>query len=131
MKESNRSRISIQKSKKRFQYNISAVYGLMKGYPKTIVDSIPEIVKVKYYSSKLLSIWLGIFPKDWIDEAPKEYLVKLIGDNPIIKKARNAVLNFKRFMKDKTGEKLIPWCKNIIDDKTKNIKGFVKGVLNE
>jgi hypothetical protein len=34
-------------------------------------------------------------------------------------------------MKDKTGEKLIPWCKNIIDDKTKNIKGFVKGVLND
>lgn len=116
---------------KGFRYNIRAVYDLMKSYPKTIVDSIPEIVKVKYYSSKQLSIWLGTFRKDWTDEVPKEYLAKLIDGNPIIKKVRNAILNFKRFMKDKTGEKLMPWCKKIIDDKTEHIKGFAKGVLND
>jgi len=101
---------------KGFKYQIRSVYKLMQGYPKTIVNAIPEMVKVKYYSSKQLSIWLGTFRKDWSDELPKKYLTKLINDNPIIRKVRNAVLNFKRFMKDKTGEKLVPWCKNIIDD---------------
>lgn len=101
----------------------------MQGYPKTIVDSTPEIVKVKYYSSKQLSIWLGTFRKDWSDEVPKAYLTKLIDSNPVIKKVRIAVLNFKRFIKDKTGEKLMPWCKNIIDDKAEHIKSFAKGVL--
>jgi transposase len=33
--------------------------------------------------------------------------------------------------KDKTGEKLMPWCKNILDDKAEHIKGFVRGVLND
>lgn len=116
---------------KGFKFKIRAVYDLMKDYPKTIVDSTPETVKVKYYSSKQLSIWLGTFRKDWTDEVPKKYLAKLIDGNPIIKKVRNAVLNFKRFMKDKTGEKLMPRCKKIIDDKTEHIKGFAKGVLND
>lgn len=116
---------------KGFKYNIKAVYDLMKGYPKTIVDSTPEIVKVKYYSSKQLSIWLGTFRKDWTDDVPKEYLTKLIDGNSSIRKVRNAVLNFRRFMKDKTGEKLMPWCKNILDDKNEHIKSFAKGVLND
>jgi hypothetical protein len=94
----------------------------MQGYPRTIVNAFPDLVKVKYYSSKQLSIWLGTFRKDWSDELPKDDLAKLINDNPFIRKVRNAVLNFKRFMKDKTGEKLVPWCKNIIDDEAEHIK---------
>ena len=47
----------------------------------------------------------------------------------LLEMSRNAVLNFKRFMKDKTGEKLVPWCKNIIDDETDHIKRFAKGIL--
>ena len=103
----------------------------MQGYPRTIVNAIPELVKVKYYSSKQLSIWLGTFRKDWSDDLPKVYLAKLINDNPIIRKVRNAVLNFKRFMKDKTGEKLVPWCKNIIEDEAEHIQKFAKGILND
>ena len=34
-------------------------------------------------------------------------------------------------MKDKTGEKLVPWCKNIIDDKAEHIRRFARGVLND
>jgi hypothetical protein len=75
----------------------------------------------------LLNFGLGTFRKDWSDDLPKEYLAKLINDNPIIRKVRNAVLNFKRFMKDKTGEKLIPWCKTIIDDEAEHIKRLPKG----
>ena len=52
---------------KGFKYQIRSVYKLMQGYPKTIVNAIPEMVKVKYYSSKQLSIWLGTFRKDWSD----------------------------------------------------------------
>ena len=89
---------------KGFKYQIRTVYELMQGFPKTIVNVIPELIKVNYYSSKQLSIWLGTYRKDWSDELPKAYLAKLIDDNPIIRKVRNAVLSFKRFMKDKTGE---------------------------
>ena len=32
-------------------------------------------------------------------------------------------------MKDKTGEKLVPWCKNIIDDEAEHIKKFARGIL--
>ena len=116
---------------KGFKYQIRSVYELMQGYPKTIVNIISELVKVNYYSSKQLSIWLGTYRKDWSDELPKAYLAKLIDDNPIIRKVRNAVLNFKRFMKDKTGEKLVPWRKNIIDDEAEHIKRFARGVLND
>ncbi|PWK17075.1 transposase [Arcicella aurantiaca] len=116
---------------KGFKYKIRAVYELMKGYPKTIVETMLEIVKVKYYSSKQLSIWLGSFRKDWTDEVPKAYLTRLIDANPVIRKVRNAVLNFRRFMKDKTGEKLMTWCKNILNDEEEHIKGFAKGILSD
>ncbi|MEA5461114.1 transposase [Arcicella sp. LKC2W] len=92
---------------------------------------MPEIVKVKYYPSKQLSIWLGSVRKDWTDEVPKAYLTRLIDANPVIRKVRNAVLNFRRFMKDKTGEKLMPWCRNIINDEEEHIKGFAKGILSD
>ena len=89
---------------KGFKYQIRSVYELMQRYPRTVVNEIPEFVKVNYYSSKQLSIWLETYRKDWSDELLKAYLAKLIDHNPIIRKVRNAVLNFKRFMKDKTGE---------------------------
>ena len=34
-------------------------------------------------------------------------------------------------MKDKTGEKLVPWCRNIIDDEAEHIKRFARGVLDD
>ena len=34
-------------------------------------------------------------------------------------------------MKHKTGEKLVPWCRNIIDDEAEHIKRFARGVLND
>ena len=114
-----------------FKYKIRAIYDLLKGYPRTIMDSTTVIAKVKYYSSKQLSIWLETFRKDWTDDIRKVYLAKLIADNPIIRKVRNAVLNFKRYMKDKTGQKLTPWCENIIEDKEEHIKSFAKGILND
>ena len=114
---------------KGFKYPIRTVYELMQRCSRTIINIIPELVKVKHYSSKQLSIWLGTFRKDWSDDLPKAYLAKLINDNPLIRKVRNAVLNFKRFMKDKTGEKLVPWCKNIIDDEAEHIKRFARGIL--
>ena len=42
--------------------------------------------------------------EDRSNDLLKAYLAKLLNDNPIIRKVRNAVLNFKRFMKDKTGQ---------------------------
>jgi hypothetical protein len=82
-----------------FKHSIRLVYEFVKKYPKTIVESLQEAAKVKYYSSKQLSIWLSIFRKDWSDECPKAYLEKLLEDIPIIKKVLNTVLNFKRLMK--------------------------------
>jgi transposase len=101
-------------------------------YPRTALEPLlPETVKVKYYSSQQLSIWLGTFREDWSEALPKVYLEKLLEDNPIIKNVRNVVLNFKRLMKDKEGDKLVEWCGNIINDKEENIKGFAKGVLQD
>ena len=114
-----------------FKHSIKLVYEFVKKYPKTIVESLPEAAKVKYYSSKQLSIWLSIFRKDWSEECPKAYLEKLIEDNPIIKKVRNTVLNFRRLMKEKEGDKLKGWCDDVINDENENIKGFARGVLKD
>ena len=81
--------------------------------------------------SKQLSIWLSIFRKDWSEECPKAYLEKLLEDNPIIKKVRNTVLNFRRLMKEKQGDKLKGWCDDVINDENENIKGFARGVLKD
>jgi transposase len=114
-----------------FKHSIKLVYEFVKKYPKTIVESLPEAVKIKYYSSKQLSIWLSIFRKDWSEECPKAYLEKLLEDNPIIKKVRNTVLNFRRLMKDKDGDKLKGWCDDVINDENENIKGFARGVIKD
>jgi transposase len=114
-----------------FKHSIKLVYEFVKKYPKTVVESLPEAAKIKYYSSKQLSIWLSIFRKDWSEECPKAYLEKLLEDNPIIKKVRNTVLNFRRLMKDKEGDKLKGWCDDVINDENENIKGFARGVLKD
>ena len=69
-----------------FKHSIKLVYDFVKKYPKTIIEILPEAAKVKYYSSKQLSIWLSTFRKDWSEELPRAYLEKLLEDNPIIKK---------------------------------------------
>jgi transposase len=109
-----------------FKHSIRLVYDFVKKYPKTMVESLPEAAKVKYYSSKQLSIWLSIFRKDWSEECPKAYLEKLLEDNPIIKKVRNTVLNFRRLMKEKQGDKLKGWCDDVVNDENENIKGLGK-----
>ena len=47
-----------------FKHSIKLVYDFVKKYPITIVEILPEAAKVKYYSSKQLSIWLSAFRKD-------------------------------------------------------------------
>ena len=84
-----------------FKHSIKLVHDFVKKYSKTIVEILPEAAKIKYYSSKQLSIWLSTFRKDWSEELPRVYLAKLLEDNPIIKKVRNTVLNFRRLMKEK------------------------------
>ena len=90
-----------------------------------------QAAKIKYYSSKQLSIWLSTFRKDWSEELPRAYLAKLLEDNPIIKKVRNTVLNFRRLMKEKEGDKLAAWCHEVINDENENIKGFARGILKD
>ncbi len=114
-----------------FKHSIKLVYEFVKKYPKTVVESLPEAAKIKYYSSKQLSIWLSTFRKDWSKECPKAYLEKLLEGNPIIKKVRNTVLNFRRLMKEKEGDKLKGWCDDVINDVNENIKGFARGVLKD
>ena len=114
-----------------FKHNIKLVYDLVKKYPKTIIEYLPEAAKVKYYSSKQLSIWLSTFRKDWSEELPRAYLAKLLEDNPIIKKVRGTVLNFRRLMKEKEGDKLAAWCNEVINDENENIKGFARGILRD
>ena len=56
---------------------------------------------------------------------------KLLEDNPIIKKVRNTVINFRRLIKEKQGDKLKGWCDDVINDENENIKGFARGVLKD
>ena len=114
-----------------FKHNIKLVYEFVKNYPKTIIEHLPNAVKVKYYSSKQLSIWLSTFRKDWSGELPKAYLAKLLEDNHIIKKVRNTVLNFRRLMKEKEGDKLAAWFNEVVNDENENIKGFARGILRD
>lgn len=106
------------------------MYELVRQYPKTNVEPIPNAVKIKYYSSQQLSIWLSTFRKDWSAEWPQAYLEKLLKDSPIINKVRKVVLDFRQLMKEKEGDKLAAWCDEVINDDDENIKGFAKGILN-
>ena len=108
------------------------MYEFVKNYPKTVLEPLLlDTVKVKYYSLQQLSIWLSTFRKDWSEASPKVYLEKLLVDNPIIKNVRNVVLDFRRLMKEKEGDKLAAWCDKVISDDDENIKGFAKGILND
>lgn len=89
-----------------FKNDIKIVYELVRQYPKTDFEPIPNAVKIKYYSSNQLSIWLSTFRKDWSEEWPQTYLEKILKDNPIINKVRKVVLDFRRLMKEKEGDKL-------------------------
>jgi hypothetical protein len=60
---------------------------------------------------------------------PRAYLAKLLEDNPVIKKVRGTVLNFRRLMKEKEGDKLAAWCNEVINDENENIKGFTRSIL--
>ena len=64
---------------------------------------------------RICSIWLSTFRKDWSEEWPQAYLEKLLKDNPIINKVRKVVLDFRRLMKEKEGDKLAVWCDEVIN----------------
>ncbi|MBC7410180.1 MAG: hypothetical protein H7339_17495 [Arcicella sp.] len=51
--------------------------------------------------------------------------------NPIIKKVRDTVLNFRRLMKEKEGDKLAAWCNELINDENENIKGFARSIRRD
>lgn len=89
---------------------------------------MPESVKATYYSSKQLSIWLGIHQKDWAKELPIEFLQKLLEDSPIISKVRLIIFEFKQLMKEKEGDKLKNWCKAAIETGVESLKSFVNGI---
>ena len=72
---------------------------------------------------------VSTFRKDLSEELPKAYLTKLLEDNPIIKKVRNTIINFRRLMKEKEGDKLTAWCNEVINDENENIKEFARGIL--
>ena len=65
----------------------------------------------------------------WPNKGLATYLAKLLEDNPNIKKVRNTVLNFRRLMKEKEGDKLATWCNEVINDENENIKGFARGIM--
>ena len=71
------------------------------------------------------------FQKDWSEEYQKVYLEKLLEDNLIIKSVRNAVLNFRRLIKENEGDKLKGWCEELINDERENIKGFAYWILKD
>jgi len=54
---------------------------LVRQYPKTNFEPVSDTVKIKYYSSQQLSIWLSTFRKDWSEEWPQTYLEKLLKDS--------------------------------------------------
>ena len=74
---------------------------------------------------------VSTFRKDLSEELPKAYLTKLLEDNPIIKKVRNTIINFRRLMKEKEGDKLTAWCNEVINDENENIKGFARGIMKD
>jgi hypothetical protein len=93
------------------------VYEFVKNYPKTVLEPLLlDTVKVKYYSSQQLSIWLSTFRKDWTKALLKVYLEKLLVDNPIIKNVRNVVLDFRRLKKE------INWQHGVMKSSTMMMK---------
>jgi transposase len=75
------------------RYSLRTVFDVVRNYPKSPRFGVPNepmpvSVKATYYSSKQLSIWLGIHQKDWTKDLPIDFLKKLLEDSPIINKVR-------------------------------------------
>ncbi len=111
-----------------YKYSLRTVFDVVRYYPKSLDEPMPESVKATYYSSKQLSIWLGIHQKDWAKELPIEFLQKLLEDSPIISKVRLIIFEFKQLMREKEGDKLQDWCKAAIETGVESLKSFVNGI---
>ncbi|MCP1386235.1 ISL3 family transposase [Runella salmonicolor] len=114
-----------------FTYSQATVYNAVRNYPKSVLEPLPESVKATYYSSKQLSIWLGMYQSDWQDYMPIEFLRKLLEENPLIKVVREIALEFRQLMKAKQGDQLRDWCNKALDSGVESLKGFVRGVKQD
>ena len=104
---------------------------MVRKYPKSVLEPLPTSVKATYYSSKQLSIWLGMYQNDWEDYMPIEFLKKLLEENPLIKAVREISLEFRQLMKTKQGDQLQDWCNKALDSGVEALKGFVRGVKQD
>ncbi|NBB23052.1 hypothetical protein GVN20_27105 [Runella sp. CRIBMP] len=57
-------------SDKGFTYSQATVYKMERKYPQSVLEPLLASVKVTYYSSKQLSIWLEMYQNDWEDYMP-------------------------------------------------------------
>ncbi len=115
-----------------YNYSLRTVFDVVRNYPKSPDEPMPVSVKATYYSSKQLSIWLGIHQKDWTKDLPIDFLKKLLEDSPIINKVRLIIFGrrsaeFKRLMKEKEGDKLQDWCNTAVETGVESLKSFVSG----
>ncbi len=116
---------------KGFTYSQATVYNMVRNYPKSVLEPLPASVKATYYSSKQLSIWLGMYQSDWEDYMPIEFLRKLLEENPLIKAVREIALEFRQLMKAKQGDQLQTWCNKALDSGVEALKGFVRGIKQD
>lgn len=118
-------------SDKGFTYSQATVYNMVRKYPKSVLEPLPASVKATYYSSKQLSIWLGMYQSDWEDYMPIEFLRKLLEENPLIKAVREIALEFRQLMKAKQGGQLQGWCNKASESGVEALKGFVRGIRQD
>ncbi|MEI7583321.1 hypothetical protein [Runella sp.] len=111
-----------------FKYSQSTVYQMVRNYPKSAAEPLPASIKATYYSSKQLSIWLGMYQSEWKEYMPIEFLKKLLEENLLIKTARDITLEFKQLMKAKQGDQLQDWCNKAFESGVEALKGFVRGI---
>ncbi len=114
-----------------FTYSQATVYNMVRNYPKSVLEPLPASVKATYYSSKQLSIWLGMYQNDWEDYMPIEFLRKLLEENPLIKAVREIALEFRQLMKAKQGDQLQDWCNKALESGVESLKGFAKGIKQD
>jgi transposase len=111
-----------------FKYSQSTVYQMVRNYPKSAAEPLPASIKATYYSSKQLSIWLGMYQSEWKEYMPIEFLKKLLEENLLIKTVRDITLEFKQLMKAKQGDQLQDWCNKAFESGVEALKGFVRGI---
>jgi len=114
-----------------FKYSQSTVYHMVRNYPKSAAEPLPASIKATYYSSKQLSIWLGMYQSEWKEYMPIEFLKKLLEENLLIKTARDITLEFKQLMKAKQGDQLKGWCSQALESGVEAMKGFVRGIRQD